>query len=149
MRHPVDGDTRGEGGHGEEQDERGDDSRAGTGASGERTGQDWAESKQVRQTHSGNVFRGEFVRRVRDEEAGFSDSSITDDDAFDGLHGGREDGATTWSGRAAAAASADDRVMSAAIRWLGEAATDGARTAAVVVKVEENEWTSQVANSLS
>lgn len=36
---------------------------------------------------SGDVFTRERIGGVGDQEAGFSDSSITDDDAFDGLHG--------------------------------------------------------------
>lgn len=44
--------------------------------------------KQVRKTtYSGNVFRGEFVRRVRDEETRLSYSPVANDDTFDGLHG--------------------------------------------------------------
>ena len=35
---------------------------------------------------SGDIFRGEFVGGVGNEQTGFTDGSVTDDDALDRLH---------------------------------------------------------------
>lgn len=39
-----------------------------------------------RNTHRGNIFRGKLVGGVRDEQAGFTHRTITDDNTLDGLH---------------------------------------------------------------
>lgn len=61
---------------------------------------DEGKGKQVQQpvTHSGNVFRGEFVCCVGDEETGLPDSAIADDDTFNGLHS--DDGRWRWTATA-------------------------------------------------
>lgn len=38
-------------------------------------------------THRRNIFRGKLVCGVRDEQAGFTHSTVTDDNTLDGLHG--------------------------------------------------------------
>lgn len=39
------------------------------------------------QTHRRNIFRGKLVCGVRDEQAGFTHSTVTNDNTLDGLHG--------------------------------------------------------------
>lgn len=39
------------------------------------------------QTHRRNIFRGKLVCGVRDEQAGFTHSTVTHDNTLDGLHG--------------------------------------------------------------
>lgn len=39
------------------------------------------------QTHRRNIFRGKLVGGVRDEQAGFTHSTVTHDNTLDGLHG--------------------------------------------------------------
>lgn len=39
------------------------------------------------QTHRRDIFRGKFVCGVRDEQAGFTHSTVTNDNTLDGLHG--------------------------------------------------------------
>lgn len=46
-----------------------------------------ASSPTCPQTHRGDVFGGELVRGVRDEQAGFTHSTVTHDNTLDGLHG--------------------------------------------------------------
>lgn len=39
------------------------------------------------ETHRRNIFRGKLVCGVRDEQAGFTHSTVTHDNTLDGLHG--------------------------------------------------------------
>lgn len=39
------------------------------------------------QTHRRNIFRGKLVCGVRNEQAGFTHSTVTNDNTLDGLHG--------------------------------------------------------------
>eukprot|EP00968_Pinguiococcus_pyrenoidosus_P001017 scaffold48_cov311-Pinguiococcus_pyrenoidosus.AAC.212 len=54
--------------------------------------------------HRGNVFSGEGVGGVRDEQAGLSDRAVAHDDALDVLHGSEASGAASVGERSECAA---------------------------------------------